>query len=63
MRRDFWEPSEGRGSHSSLKREEDRKVEIKSTPKKRHTCTRQQRTKRGTGLDMLKKKTLTGYSC
>ena len=36
VRRDFWEPSVGRGSHSSLKKrggEEDRS-EVKATPKK-----------------------------
>lgn len=28
-RRDFWEPSEGRGSHSSLKREEERSTDMR----------------------------------
>lgn len=29
VRRDFWETSEGRGSHSSLKREEERRIEVR----------------------------------
>lgn len=33
VRRDFWEPSEGRGSHSSLKREGERSVEVRRCTK------------------------------
>lgn len=57
VRRDFWEPSEGRGSHSSLKREEERRVEVR----RRYMHERIKNKETGTRLDVLK--TLTGYSC
>lgn len=51
---DFWEPSEGRGSHSSLKREEERRMEVRLHQRgDMYETTRNKET--GTRLDMLKK--------
>lgn len=44
MRRDFWETTEGRGSQSSLKRDEDRSAEVRL--RRRHS---QEMMKKGEG--------------
>lgn len=51
VRRDLWEHSEGRGSHSSLKREVEKGTEVRLHQRERH-IHKTKRKKTGTRLDM-----------
>lgn len=60
VRRDFWETTEGRGSQSSLKRDEDRSAEVRL--RRRH-LQEMMKKREGNQARMLKSHSLTGCSC
>lgn len=59
VRRDFWDTTEGRGSQSSLKRDEDRSAEVRLRRKHLEMIKKRE----GNQARMLKSHSLTGCSC